>query len=245
MSAQVERRKPLTANIGIIGVGHHVYWPQFDGLLDELNHKLAIFEKKIKSHNVSVANFGMTDQAEAAYAALPKIRAADLDLLFVDMLTYATSSTFGAIIRDLNIPVVMVALQPLSALDYSKASTYMQLCNDDFCSVPEFAGVALRMCKKVPEVIIGTLENDPQADAEIEEWIKIARVLHDLKRARIGHMGHVLEAMLDMHTDPTAVTAAFGCHVVQCEPEDVLKHYTGNAGSNEAENKKKEILSFF
>ena len=32
-------------------------------------------------------------------AIYPKIKAADLDILFVDMLTYATSATFGAIVR--------------------------------------------------------------------------------------------------------------------------------------------------
>ena len=32
----VTRRKKRTANIGIFGVGFHKYWPQFDGLLDEL-----------------------------------------------------------------------------------------------------------------------------------------------------------------------------------------------------------------
>ena len=93
----------------------------------------------------------------------------------------------------------------------------MQLGNDDFCSVPEFTGVAIRMGKRPPPVILGTLEDDPQADAEIAEWCRIACVLHDLKRARIGHFGHVLENMLDMQTDHTALTAAFGCHIVQTE----------------------------
>ncbi len=55
----------------------------------------------------------------------------------------------------------------------------MQLCNDDLCSVPEFTGVAVRMGKPSPPVIIGTLENDPQSDAEIAEWCQIANVLHD------------------------------------------------------------------
>ncbi len=119
-------------------------------------------------------------------------------------------------------PIVLVALQPLKAMDYTRASTYMQLCNDDFCSVPEFTGVAIRMGKQPPPVILGTLDDDPQADAELAEWCDIAKVLHDLRRARIGHFGHVLENMLDMHTDPTALTAAFGCHIVQTEADDLL-----------------------
>ena len=120
----------------------------------------------------------------------------------------------------------------------------MQLCNDDVCSVPEFTGVAIRMGKKPPEVIIGTLQNDPIADAEVAEWCQIAKVLHDLKRARIGHFGHVLESMLDMHSDPTAFTAAFGCHIVQTEPDDVLCHYR-TAKEDEIKEMERGILGFF
>ena len=114
-------------------------------------------------------------------------------------LTYATSSTFGVLIRDIDIPVVLVGLQPLQALDYAKATTHMQLWNDDICAMPEFVGVAARMGKPIPPVIIGTLHEDPQADAEIARYCQMAKVLHDLKNARIGHFGHVLESMLDMH----------------------------------------------
>jgi len=135
-------------------------------------------------------------------------------------------------------------LQPRKALDYSQASTFMQLSNDDFCAVPEFAGVALRMGKRPPPVILGTLEDDPQADAEIRDWCRIARVLHDLKRARIGHFGHVLENMLDMQTDHTALTAAFGCHIVQTEPDDLLRQFRRVSGAD-TEAKKKQILEVF
>ena len=101
-------------------------------------------------------------------------------------------------------PIALVALQPLKAMDYARASTYLQLCNDDFCSVPEFAGVAVRLGRRAPPVVLGVLENDPVADRELAEWCQIAKVLHDLHRARIGHLGHVLEAMLDMHADARA-----------------------------------------
>ena len=99
------------------------------------------------------------------------------------MLTYATSATFGVIVRNLDVPIVLVALQPLAAMDYASATTRMQLANDDFCSIPEFTGVAIRMGKRAPEVILGTLDNDPAADAEIVEWCDIAMALHDLRNA--------------------------------------------------------------
>lgn len=242
----IPRRKNLNANIALIGVGLDTYWQQFDGLYEVMLGKMSAFKEKLGRHHVSVSDFGIIDNAEKAYAALPLIKAADPDLLFIDMVTYATSATFGVLARNLDIPIVLVALQPLQAMDYAKASTFMQLCNDDYCSVPEFTGVAVRMGRKAPPVIIGTRENDPAADAGIARWCAIANVLHDLKRARIGHMGHVLEAMLDMQTDPTALTAAFGCHVVQCEPDEIMRHYRDLDDDNSiVAAMKARILEFF
>ncbi len=241
---RVERRKPLAARVGIVGVGHHTYWGQFDGLLDELKGKMAQLDKKVQANGVETVTFGILDKAQDAYDALPKMKAADLDVLFIDMVTYATSSTFGILARDLNVPIVLVALQPLKAMPYATAKTYTQLCNDDFCSVPEFTGVAIRMGKPVADVILGVREGDPIADKELARWCQIAKVLHDLRRARIGLMGHVLESMYDMHVDPTAVTAAFGCHVALCEPDEILKFYL-QEDKAAVEAKKQVILGFF
>jgi L-arabinose isomerase len=241
---KVERRKKRTANIGIFGVGFNRYWSQFDGLLDELTKKLNIFIDRVKANEVQVTSYGIADDAASAYAILSKLRAANLDLVFCHMLTYATSASFGVIVRGLDIPLVLVALQPLKALDYSKASTYMQLCNDDLCAVPEFTGVAIRMGKKPPPVILGTLEDDPTAEKEISQWCNIAMVLHDLKRARIGHFGHPIEHMLDMQTDHTALTAAFGCHIVQTEADELL-NLEKTVTEEDIEGKKAEILNLF
>jgi L-arabinose isomerase len=234
------------AKVGLVAVGHLTYWEQFEGLLDELLGKYEQLATKIEAFNtgVQLEKFGMIDEATSAYATVETMKAANLDLLFVDMVTYATSSTFGILIRELNIPFVLVALQPLSAMEYTKATTYIQLCNDDFCSVPEFMGVAERMGKPMPDVILGMRENDPQADAQIQEWCRVAHVVRQLKTARIGLMGHVLEAMLDMHTDPTAITSAFGAHVVLCEPDSIVKHYR-SVDDEALKAKSEEILEFF
>src|SRR5690606_10117710 len=194
-------RRETKARIGVFGVGFYKYWPQFEGLLDDLLKKQEVFVEKLRKQDVDVIDFGMIDNVSSAYALVPKLKAANLDLIFCDMLTYATSNIFGIVIKSMQIPIVLVALQPDKAMDYTKASTYMQLYNDDICSLPEFTGVAVRMGKKVPDTIVGTLHDDPVADEEIAEYCRIAKVLHDLKTARIGHIGHPIEAMLDMHTD--------------------------------------------
>ena len=240
----IERRKPLAAKVGVLGVGHHTYWGQFEGLYDKMQEKLAHLIAKLEGLDVTVTSFGIADQARHAYELIPTIQSANLDVLLVDMLTYATSSVIGAIFREIDLPIVLVALQPLPAMDYEHGSTFVQLLNDDICSLPEFTGVAVRMGRKPPPCIIGMLYDDPQADAELAKWCAIARVLHDLRRARLGLMGHVLEAMLDMHTDPTTVTATFGAHVVQCEPDQLLRHYCDIDDVLIAQ-KEQDILGFF
>ena len=93
--------------------------------------------------------------ADKPFSMVPRSEAADIDILFVDMATYATSSTFGIICREINVPIVLIAIQPLAAMDYPKGTTFMQLCNDDFCSVTEFTGVAIRFGRRPPPFILG------------------------------------------------------------------------------------------
>ena len=241
---KVKHRQVTVPRIGVFGVGYYKYWGQFKGLLEALEQKQTAFLEKLQKNEVEVVDFGLIDRVEKAYELVPKLKAANLDLIFCDMLTYATSSTFGVIIKSVDVPIVLVALQPQHALDYENASTYQQLYNDDICSLPEFAGVAVRMGKAVPEMIIGTLDEDAVADAAIDEYCRIARVLHDVKTARIGHIGHPIEAMLDMHTDSTMITSHFGAHIIQCEAHEIVTQYQ-KVQPQEVAAVKKRILDFF
>ncbi len=241
---RIERRKPLTANVGVVSVGLDTYWKQCPGLYEDMLKKAAVSENRIAAHQVKVSSFGISDNPEKAASLIPAMKAADLDLLFVDMVTYATSSTFAPFVRELNCPIVLVALQPDSRLDYEHATIYKQLYNDDLCSVPEFTGVAIRYGRPVADVIIGQLDSDAKAAEEVRQWCAVAHVLHDLRRARIGLMGHVLEAMYDMQVDPTAVSRTFGCHVALCEPDEIMPFYREPVAAD-VEAMKKRILDFF
>ena len=221
----ITRKKPRTARIATFAVVHEVYFEQFEGLYENLLKYHNDFIEILKSNDVEVVDYGIVGNNEKAYETADKIKGDGIDVIMCNMITYATSSVFAPIIRDCNIPMVLVALQPLSKLDYSKASTFMQLENDNICSVPEFTGVAIRLGKKINDVIIGTLYNDKEAEKEITKWCDIAKVLHDLKGARMGLMGHTMEAMYDMHADPTALSAAFGLHIPLLEVDDVIEVY--------------------
>ena len=221
----IERKKKRTARIGVFGVIHEIYYEQFEGLKENLERYHSDFISLLKENDVEVVDYGIIGNNEDAYQTSEQIKGAGIDLLMCNMITYATSSVFAPIIRDCNIPMILVALQPRQAMDYTQASPFMQLENDNICSVPEFTGVAVRLGKKIHDVIIGVLYDDEEAKKEIAKWCDIAKVLHDLKGARMGLMGHTMEAMYDMHADPTAISAAFGVHVPLLEVDDVIEVY--------------------
>ena len=240
----IERIKTDAARIGLFGVGHAVYWGQFDGLKETLLSYHAELVKMIAESGAEVIDYGMVDSNQRAFEVSREAKRDGANVLFCNMLTYATSSVFAPLIREADVPVVLIALQPKSHLDYSRANTREQLENDCICSVPEFTGVAVRMGKKVSDVIIGKLYGDEKARKEILEWCDIARVLHDLHGARFGLMGHVLESMYDMHADPTAVAASFGVHVPLLEIDDVLEVYD-TVTDEETGSMKQKILEIF
>ncbi|MBQ1961781.1 MAG: L-fucose/L-arabinose isomerase family protein [Clostridia bacterium] len=240
----IERKKPRTATVAFFSVIHEVYYEQFEGLEASLKGYHAETVKLVESNGVKVNDYGIIGSNKAAFETADLINAQKADIIICNMITYATSSVFAPIVQNTSAPIVLLALQPRAGLDYSKASTFMQLENDNICSVPEFTGVAIRMGRPVADVIIGMLYDDAKAQAELREWCDIAKVLHDLKGARIGLMGHVLESMYDMHADPTAISAAFGVHVPLIEIDDAAREYQ-KVTREEIEAKKSLILAEF
>ncbi len=221
----LQRRGKRYAKIGVFAIGHAVYWDQFPGLLQRLLDYHRQLAGLIEAQDVELVDFGMVDSSQRAYAAAARMEESQLDLVFCNMVTYGTSATFAPIVRNVRAPLVLTALQPRRALDYDRASTVMQLENDNICSVPEFTNVAQRMGRPVEDVIIGTLFDDHAAEAALADWCDIAKVLHDLRGARLGLTGHAIEAMYDMHSDPTAISRVFNLHVPLLEIDDLAAVY--------------------
>ena len=240
----LERIPKKIPKIGVFAVAHGTYWAQFEGLKDNMEKYHADLISLIAENEVEIVDLGIVDESDAGFRAAERFNAENVDLIFCNMITYATSSVFAPVLRNCSAPMVLVALQPRSAMDYEKANTFMQLENDNICSVPEFCGVALRMNKTIHDVIVGKLYNDDKSKQEIAEWCTIARALRAMKGARIGLMGHVLEAMYDMHTDPTAFFSAFGIHVPLLEVDDLLAEYK-KVTDEEIEREKQVIINEF
>jgi len=93
----IERKNKRTAKIGIFAVAHATYWDQFEGLLDNIMKYHNDFCQMTKDNDVEVVDFGMVDSSEKAFQCAKAINGADVDVLFCNMVTYATSSVFAPI----------------------------------------------------------------------------------------------------------------------------------------------------
>ena len=135
----IERKNPRNARIAFFSVVHEVYFAQFEGLEESLNNYHAQTVDLVKRNDVEVCDYGIVGSNTKAFETAQKLMGDSIDLIICNMITYATSSVFAPFIQTCgNIPIVLLALQPRKALDYTKASTFMQLENDNVCSVPEF-----------------------------------------------------------------------------------------------------------
>ncbi|MFD0961026.1 L-arabinose isomerase family protein [Paenibacillus chungangensis] len=241
MSLTVIRKK---ARVGVITVGHEPYWGQFAGLKEELEGNGREFEAMLKENDVEVVYGGFVDNIDKSFEAASFLKAQDVDFLFCYLSTYVTSSSAATAILNLNVPTVLVALQPLERLDYRNTTTYMQLANDNICSLPEIGGVLVRAGKPAAGMIVGTLHNDQRAAAELKSWCQVANARKAFKQAKIGYLGHTYEGMYDMNSDPTAFTAAFGSHIQMLEMCDLAK-LVNDVPEREVKEKIEEIQSVF
>ena len=220
-AASYFHRQPAPTRLGVFCVGLNSYWPQFPALRDKLIAAHREFCEIVRRTGAEVIDQGLSDSSIRSGQIGDALRAADVDLVICNIVTYSTSSNALPAIQRCGRPVALVGLQPLEAMDYARATTEMQLYNDNVTSMPEIV-CAMRRANLTPaDVIVGTLHGDERAASRIGELARIGRVLRALRTARIGLMGHVYEGMLDMNSDPTMFDAAFGMHVEHLEMDDL------------------------
>ncbi len=205
------------AKIAIVSLGHCIYFNQFDGLREELMQKSEQFLEYIDPSLCDIADIGYIDCVEDAFEAVRKLKKEDADVVFILLSTYVPSAVCAPFAKYIDVPQILVGIQPLEHLDYSHTTTYMQLCNDDICAMPEIAGVYERLGKNVPPCIVASSSQSEYIKKEVSEWVAVATTMAAFKYETFGYLGHTYEGMYDMHTDPTAFTAAFGSHVKMLE----------------------------
>ncbi|MDG2346139.1 MAG: L-fucose/L-arabinose isomerase family protein [Opitutae bacterium] len=222
---------------GIFSIGLDTYWPQFDGLLDNLNCYHAQIRDRIAGMGIELVDAGMVDNVEKASGAAKLFKQEDVEVIFLFISTYALSSTVLPGVQKTKVPVVMLNLQPIAQLDYEKfnalgdrgtmTGVWLEHCQS--CSVPELACVFNRTGIDY-HVVTGYLQ-EPEAWQEIEDWVDAAKVAAGMRENRVGVLGHYYCGMLDVYSDLTQQSATFGNHfelLEMCELSELRKAVTAD-----------------
>ena len=209
----------VMARVGVFGIGLAAYWPQFAGLKERIEGHIAHVEQRIGASATVVAG-GLVDTAQAGAALGDRFARENLDLVVCYAGTYATSTQVLPVVQRANVPVLLLNLQPVVALDYEATDTTLWLENCGVCPIPELAGVFQRANVDF-EVITGPLYDDEAVWRDIAAWCRAAATARTIRRARFGVLGHTYPGMIDMATDLTAVHGQLGAHVEILEMGDL------------------------
>ncbi|MDB5325218.1 MAG: arabinose isomerase [Phycisphaerales bacterium] len=225
----MQNESPLPSlRVGLFGIGLDTYWPQFEGLEEKLTGYLRRVGEKLARPGIEVVDLGLIDNPVKALEGGHAFRRADVDLIFLYVTTYALSSTVLPVVRRAKVPVIILNLAPEAAIDYAAFNkmsdrtkmTGHWLAYCQACPVPEIANVFNR-CRIPFYQVTGTIESDPAAWGQIEQWLDAARVAHVMEHNRLGVMGHYYNGMLDIYSDLTQQSAHFGGHIEIVEVDEL------------------------
>src|ERR1044072_5694864 len=174
--------------IGLFGIGLETYWHQFKGLKQRLEGEQQTIAQQLEQPGIRVLNAGLVDTVDKARAAADTFKQEDVSLIFLYVSTYALSATVLPVVQKAKVPVVLLNLQPVKAIDYAWFNslgdrglmTGEWLANCQACAVPEIANVFNRSGVQFYQVT-GTLD-DTAAWNEISEWGSAAAVAQGMKQ---------------------------------------------------------------
>ena len=191
------------ARVGVFSIALGAYLPQFPSLVPEFEAQYEAFKKTIPD-TVDVIDGGLITTKEQSQAAGDKFRAADVDLVFMQLLTYATSYNMLPAIRDLDVPVILVNVQKLKALDYDHTDIASWLGEGYACGAVGESAADLQRFGKRFDVITGVVEGgDPSVQHEIEDWCKAAQVRRRFRDTNIAQIGRPYPGMMALYIDET------------------------------------------
>ena len=191
------------ARIGVFAIALGAYLPQFPELVPEFESQYADFKKRIPD-SVELIDGGLVTTKEQSAAAGDKFRAADVDLVIMQLLPYATSYNMPPAVRDLDVPVVLVNLQKKKAPDYANTDTPTWLGTLYACGAVGEMVADLERAGKRHAVITGVVEGgDDAAQAEIEDWCRAAQVRRRFRDTNLAQIGRPYPGMMDLYIDET------------------------------------------
>lgn len=233
------------AKVGVFSIALGAYLPQFPQLVPEFEAQYKDFKNTIP-HTVEMIDGGIVTTKEQAMKAGDKFRSADVDIVFLQMLTYATSYNMLPAIRDLDVPVVLVNVQKLKAPDYENTDIPKWLGELYACGAVGEAVADLERAGKRHAVITGVVEGgDEIVQKEIDEWCKAAQVRRRFRDTNIAQIGRPYPGMMDLYIDETNLYNRMFLYTKQFDWEKMWAIADDVHDESLIRNKAEDILNTF
>ncbi len=197
---------------------------------------------RLSSLGADVVDAGLVDNPAAARAAARLFQEARVEAIFLYISTYALSHTVLPVAQATRVPIIVLNLQPVPAIDYAAFNamgdrgvmTGEWLAHCQACCAPEIANV-FNTCGIDYHLVTGWL-GEPYAWEQIAAWVDAISVRAAVRDARIGILGHYYAGMLDVYTDVTRMAQVFGSHFELLEM-DLLRLHRDRVGAAEVREK--------
>lgn len=233
------------ARVGVFAIALGAYLPQFPSLVPEFQSQYKTFKTMIPD-SVELIDGGIVTTKELAQQAGDKFRAADVDLVILQLLTYATSYNMLPAVRDLDVPVVLVNVQKLRAPDYENTGTAQWLGELYACGAVGEMVADLKRAGKRHAVITGVVEGgDPVVQAEIEDWCKAAQVRRRFRDLNLAQIGRPYPGMMDLYIDETNLYHRMWLYTKQFDWEKMWAIADGVTDEAAIRQKAQDILDTF
>ena len=236
---------PTQARVGVFAIALGAYLPQFPSL-PEFESQYAHFKTMLPA-SVELVDGGIVTTKELAQAAGDKFRAADVDLVVLQLLTYATSYNMLPAVRDLDVPVVLVNVQKLRAPDYAP----LPIPPPGWASCRPAAPWARwwptlsAPASAMPSSPAWWRAGDPAVEAELADWCKAAQVRRRFRDLNLAQIGRPYPGMMDLYIDETNLYHRMWLYTKQFDWEKmwaIADHITDEAAIR---GKAEDILDTF
>ncbi len=233
------------AKVGVFSIALGAYLPQFPQLVLNFERQYADFKATLPA-TVELVDGGMVTTKEQSQEAGDLFRAADVDLVILQMLTYATSYNVLPAVRDLDVPVVVVNVQKKAQPDYANTDIPTWLGDLYACGAPGEVVADLNRAGKRSVVVTGVVEGGDALVAEqLDQWCRAAQVRRRLRRTNIAQIGRPYPGMMDLYIDETNLYNRLGLYTKQFDWEKMWAIADTIDDQEAVDAKAAEILATF